>query len=781
MARTGSVGTVFLDVAVNQLNINKLGNSWGKSFAGIGKVIGGAMAVTALTAFARSAIQMGSDLAEVQNVVDVTFGGMSRSVSEWAKTASASFGLNELKTKKYVGTMGAMLKSSGLSSDSAVTMSKSLTGLAGDFASFYNLKHDEAFAKIRAGISGETEPLKQLGINLSIANMEAFALSKGINKTYNAMSQAEQSLLRYNYLMSASADAQGDFTRTSASWANQTRILANQWGSFKASFGQGLINLFAPIIRGINSIMAGLVNLGNTFSAVTGVLFGNQSMASVGADATVAADAVNDLAAATKAAGKAAGKSQASFDTLNILASKSSSGGSKVSGSTGSIGVIKTAISASAITPPDTSSIEAWAEKLQRILNFQNLIDSWNNLKNAITPIGEKVGEGLKWLWDNILVPFGAWVIGDVIPAFFNSVASAAEILNSGIEALKPLGGWLWVEFLQPLGEWTGGLIVDILSGIEAGLSAISDWINDNQSTVETIGIIVGSFAAAWGLVNAALAVSQVVISIVTLLTGLFTGTISAAALATTIFGGVLAVVTSPVTLVIAAIAALIAIGILLYKNWDKVSAWLKKAWSDISSFAVNLWGGVRDWFTRLWGDISGGVRNAWNGIITFFTGFAERIRGIFGGIRSFVSGIWDGLIDGVKSVFNFLSSGLNALIRGINRISFNIPDWVPVIGGRKFGFNIPEIPRLAKGGIVDQPTLAMIGEAGKEAVVPLENNTGWIDLLASKIASASTSGGGDIYLTENIYLDSGELVDTITRKINRKSRQANRTAFATG
>lgn len=172
-------------------------------------------AVRGLINFGKSAIDLGSDITEVENVVDVSFGSMAHKAYEFASTATEQFGLSELAAKQYSGTMMAMLNSSGVAQDAAAEMSTTLAGLAGDLASFYNLDTDTAFQKIRAGISGETEPLKALGINMSVANLEAYALANGITKSYQAMSQAEQATLRYNYLMSVTGQQQGDFARTS--------------------------------------------------------------------------------------------------------------------------------------------------------------------------------------------------------------------------------------------------------------------------------------------------------------------------------------------------------------------------------------------------------------------------------------------------------------------------------------------------------------------------------------------------------------------------------------
>lgn len=202
----------------------------------------------------KKGIELASDLSEVQNVVDVTFGKDSSKINDWAQKALNAFGLSELSAKQYTGTLGAMMKSSGLAGDKVVKMSENLTGLAGDLASFYNLSQEDAFEKIRSGISGETEPLKQLGINMSVANLQAYALSKGIKTSYDKMDQASQTALRYSYLMSVSKDAQGDFARTQGSFANQTRLL-------KTNFEQ----LSAKVMIKTLPALTKIVQIGNDF------------------------------------------------------------------------------------------------------------------------------------------------------------------------------------------------------------------------------------------------------------------------------------------------------------------------------------------------------------------------------------------------------------------------------------------------------------------------------------------------------------------------------------
>lgn len=238
------------------------------AFSRLAKAIGLVMIARKALDTIKTGIDYASDLAEVQNVVDVTFGSATEAINSWSKECLAAYGMNEVSAKRYAGTLGAMLKSFGLAGDAIVDMSKDMVGLAGDMASFYNLDLETAFEKIRSGISGETEPLKQLGINMSVANLEAYALSQGITTAYNEMSQAEQVMLRYNYLMSTTADAQGDFARTQDSYANQTRLLSESWLEFTDIMAEQLLPVLTTIVSWLNNIVAFLTENADMVSAV---------------------------------------------------------------------------------------------------------------------------------------------------------------------------------------------------------------------------------------------------------------------------------------------------------------------------------------------------------------------------------------------------------------------------------------------------------------------------------------------------------------------------------
>ena len=230
----------------------------GKSFLNWKTVAAGAITAigAAVVDFGKEAIEAASDLAEVQNVVDTVFGDDARVIDNWSKKAGEKFGLTETMAKRFTSTLGAMMKSSGLAGNEIVNMSTDLAGLAADMASFYNLDFETAFEKIRSGISGETMPLKQLGINMSVANLEAFALAQGLEKTFSQMSQGEQTMLRYQYIMQATADAQGDFEKTSDGFANAQRRIQSSLESIKTSVGKLLIEPFSQATAGVADFLA---------------------------------------------------------------------------------------------------------------------------------------------------------------------------------------------------------------------------------------------------------------------------------------------------------------------------------------------------------------------------------------------------------------------------------------------------------------------------------------------------------------------------------------------
>ena len=350
-----------------------------------------------------------------------------------------------------------------------------------------------------------------------------------------------------------------------------------------------------------------------------------------------------------------------------------------------------------------------------------------------------------------------------MLPGFLNAVAGAVDFVNQVISDAQPMLQWFWDNILVPIAEFTGGVIVSVLDGIGDALS----WIAENEVAMA----ILEGLAIAIGLVSAALAIYNVA-------TTVFTAVSTAASAAGGVLAAVITAINWPLVLITAAIAAVIAIGILLYKNWDTVKEKAVEIWGKIKEFISNaiekvkevisnvinkiketwsnIWGKIKDTASKVWDGIKSAITGTINGIKTGISNTLNAIKSvwdkIWGGLKTTVTNIFDAIWGAIKGVINSILGGIegmangviggiNTVIGALNNLSFDVPDWVPVLGGKTFGFNITELskvslPRLANGGITTGATLAEIGEAGREAVLPLENNTGWMDELAGKLAS---------------------------------------------
>lgn len=327
-----SIGEIQLDLVVNQGQFNKQMLGISSLAKKTGAALAGAFAIKKIVNFGKECLELGSDLAEVQNVVDVSFPTMSAKINDFAKGAAASFGLSETMAKKFTGTFGAMASAFGFTEKESLKMSTALTGLAGDVASFYNISQDEAYTKLKSVFTGETETLKDLGVVMTQTALDSYALANGYGKITSKMTEQEKVALRYKFVTEQLTKASGDFARTSDSWANQTRLLSLQFDSLKASIGQGLINAFTPIIKVINTVMQKLNVLMEKFAQLTGKAFGKQDTedsVSGYEDMAVSADQAADSAAnvgkSAKKAAKEVKNSTLSFDKINKLDANSSS------------------------------------------------------------------------------------------------------------------------------------------------------------------------------------------------------------------------------------------------------------------------------------------------------------------------------------------------------------------------------------------------------------------------------------------------------------------------
>lgn len=433
MAR--SDGTVYIDTRVDtkgfQKGMNAIEKQTGNmasAFGKLGKVIAATFAISKIVQFGKKAIELGSDLQEVQNVVDVTFTTMSDKVDEFAKKAIQSAGLSETMAKRYVGTFGAMAKAFGFTEDEAFNMSTALTQLSGDVASFYNITQDEAYTKLKSVFTGETESLKDLGVVMTQTALDSFAMSEGLGRTIKQMTEQEKVALRYRFVLNQLSGAQGDFARTSDSWANQVRMLKLNIESIMASVGQVLITVFTPVIKIINVVLSKIAALASSFGAFFELISGKKASGSGGGGSGVAetvggledleagyggaAKKAEDLADSTKKADKANQKYLSGLDEIRTFtsdntstdANKSVGGGSGAGGGAGAVdfGSIDTGNN---VLEQTNSILDAIIKRMRELVKlfkkgFADGLGDISGRMDTIKKASESIKDSLAYIFD---------------------------------------------------------------------------------------------------------------------------------------------------------------------------------------------------------------------------------------------------------------------------------------------------------------------------------------------------------------------------------------------
>lgn len=870
-------GSVIIDTRMDTTGVRNGVSAIKQSFNGLGSavkkiglLIGGAFAVGKLAQFGKECVELGSDLAEVQNVVDVTFTTMSDKVNEFAKNAMTSAGLSETMAKRYVGTFGAMSKSFGFSEAQAYDMSTALTQLTGDVASFYNISQDLAYIKLKSVFTGETETLKDLGVVMTQSALDQYALANGYGKTTSAMTEQEKVALRLAFVQKQLSAASGDFIRTSDSWANQVRVMQLQLQSLKATVGQGLINIFTPVLKVINVLLGKLATLANAFKSFTELITGKKSSGQTSGsgagltgdasgvqdtadaygqaadNASKLADSTEDVADATKDAAKAAKGYLSPLDEINRYSTQdTSSTASKTpsasgSGSGGGGTSLPSAVSNvdyGKVAEGETAldKISKSAEKLAKLLKklwkpFQdawkkegkNTIDAAQIALSGIAKLAKSVGKSLVEVWtngtgttmlttmlkiaQNVLKTIGniasgfadAWNKNNVGTQIIQNIADALVVVMQFVEKIaEDTATWAanldfypllesisnltsaFAPILESIGnvlEWIyKNIVLPMLTWIiEVGLpivinlvSKVATFLADHQPIVEAFGAaLIGAFAAAKiaGLASRVIkSVSGIAMAAKGLI-ALMTGTGG-------IMGGIKAIATAigPAGIFVIAVSAAIAIGVLLYKNWDKI----KEAATKLKDWVIGktraLVDGVTKKLTNLKEKIGGVWKYArekttttfgsmWNTVTTKVGAIRDAIVSKFANARDTVVDTFTKIRDTVASVFNGVIGIVNGAIGTINSAigtvesAFSFGPWkVPTpTGSKTIGFKatfprVPTVPYLAKGAVIPPRSefLAVLGDQKQG------NNIETPEALLRKIVREETAGrqaGGGSY-----------------------------------
>lgn len=900
-------GSVIIDTRLDTTGVQKGVSAIKQSFNGLGSavkkiglLIGGAFAVGKLVQFGKECVELGSDLAEVQNVVDVTFTTMSDKVNEFAKNAMTSAGLSETMAKRYVGTFGAMSKSFGFSESQAYDMSTALTQLTGDVASFYNISQDLAYIKLKSVFTGETETLKDLGVVMTQSALDQYALANGYGKTTSEMTEQEKVALRLAFVQKQLSAASGDFIRTSDSWANQVRVMQLQLQSLKATVGQGLINIFTPILKVINVLLGKLATLANAFKSFTELITGKKSSGQTSGsgagltgdasgvqdtadaygqaadNASKLADSTEDVADATKDAAKAANGYLSPLDEINrystqntsSTASKVPSSGTGSGGSPGGLAGAVGSVDYGKVAEGETAldKISKSAEKLAKLLKklWKPFQDAWkkegkNTISAAqialsgIAKLAKSVGRSLVEVWtngtgttmlttmlriaQNVLKTIGniasgfadAWNKNNVGTQIIQNIADALVVVMQFVEKiaedtatwaanldfypllesisnltsafapiLESIGNvleWIYKNIVLPMLKW----VIEVgLPTVVNLVAKVATFLADHQPIVEAFGAaLIGAFAAAKiaGLASSVIkSVSGIAMAAKGLIS-LMTGTGG-------IMGGIKAIATAigPAGIFVIAVSAAIAIGVLLYKNWDKIKEAATKLKDWVIGKTRGLVDGVTKKLTNLREKISGvwkyvsektttTFKNMWNTVTTKVGAIRDTIVDKFSNARDTVVDIFTKIRDTVVSVFNKVISTINGAIGTINgaistvESAFSFGPWkVPTpTGSKTIGFKatfprVPTVPYLAKGAVIPPRSefLAVLGDQKQG------NNIETPEALLRKIVREETAGrqagGGSYRFTAQI--NRRTLFDEIMKEAQMRRDTSGRNPF---
>lgn len=822
-------GSIRINTKLNTDGFNSGIKSMMGSLGGITKLLGIALSTASLIKFGKESIGLASDLAEVDNVVNKAFGNMRSEMDALADSAIKNLGMSRLMAYQTGSTFMSMGKSMIANSEDAKNMALSLTKLTANMASFFNVSQDLASIALKSIYTGETETLKQYGVVMTEVNLKQFAQEQGIRKSYAAMTQSEKVMLRYQYVMNQLSYIGDDFIDTQDSWANQTRILSEQWKELLTILGSGLITVLTPIVKGLNMIVSALINVGNTISNILSSVFGiqMQQMSATAAAAedvaggyADAADSMGDYADATKKAAKAAKGALAPFDDLNVLQKDTSSGSG--SGSGGSSGMQIQPVDPSA----QTSAIDQIQNKYKNFFDYINKLkdnfvkgfqSSWNKLDVSsqfenIRKSAESIKNTLADIFtdrfvlasvDNF-VQTVATSLGSMAASVTSIGATIAENFFGGMAIFLENNSWDIKGYIQKMFDVSADITALATDGLEAFANVFSVFGDENgqQITANLIQI----FADAFMMVteNAAKFARDVIDCIVTpfvenqdALKDALDGLLGVIAdLTTTISDGVQHVTDKITELYDEHIHPFIenvknGMSELIEKFlefWNTYIQPILASWAEmfedtyenhlkpVIDNVIEIIGLVIDILNDLWTNILqpiiawvienilpvvspildnlgksvkgtvdtildlvnvllAGIKLVFSALKVLFTKDTDKaLRHTENSVRGFVNSV----IQLFESMVNHVVNGLNSLISGFNSIGFDLPDF---LGGGSWHPNIPTIPtvslpRLANGGITTGRTLAEIGEAGREAVLPLENNTGWMDDLASKLAS---------------------------------------------
>lgn len=562
---------------------------WGRAL----KTVSFAAVFKGASSFLAKTINKASEYTEALNMFSVSMGAYGKEAYDYAQQVSEVMGIDPATWMENQGVFNSIITGFGVAEDKAATMSKNLTQLAYDLSSFYNIGIEDAMQKVQSGISGELEPLRRLGYDLSVARLQQEAYNLGIEKNVSEMTQAEKAQLRYHAMLTQVTMVQGDMARTLEQPANQLRVLKAQVEQASRAFG----NLFIPILNAVLPVAVAVVQALREIINAVGELFGVEMADSVewGDEFSGAASATGEIADGMDDAASSAKKLKSymmGFDELNVINPNDSSGADSSAGSSFDLEPIGYDFLGEAVT----ERIDAIRAKLEPFVSWirDNLSD--------IVELVEAVGVGL-----------AAWTIGKGIMNFITALKGfSADGLTPLVGVAISLAG-AFIMAKNAMDAWQNGIDWENLKGMIAG-----------------VAVVVAGLSMAFGVVGAAIGLLIGGLALLTvgfhewITTGeLSTETLWTIQLGLLAVGGAIALLTgSWIPLVIAGV---VAFAVEIYKNIDSIKAAFSTALDKIKS-------AFRTAFT--W--IGNFVKTILNGII-------GRVEGMINRVISAVNSLLDG------------------------------------------------------------------------------------------------------------------------------------------
>lgn len=490
------------------------------------------------------AVDLASQLTEVQNVVDTTFGDMASKVDDFTKTSIQDFGMSELTVKQISSRFQALGTSVGITSqqvangtaltnkalmsqnntlykttDSMADMSLNLTRLAGDMASFYDVDQADVAKSLQSIFSGTIAPLRRYGLDLTQATLSEWAMKNGLDANIKSMTQAEKVLLRYNYVMANTQAAQGDFAKTANTWANSIRVLKQEFQAWGSIIGSVVINALKPFVQALSKVMLKVISLTKTVADALGAIFG-WTIEISGGGATVdgmedIADGVGDIGDSADSSNKKAQKLKKtllSIDEIHALDDNSDSGSGGGSGSGGSGGGGAGSGVDSSLKKTD-GLLEKYKSSIKDLYSLGKYIG--DALASAMESINWKkiyqkadnFGKGLADFLNGLISPrlfydLGATIAGSLNTAlhFLNSFGTTFDWTNFGLSIANGINGFFenfdFALLAKTINAWVQGIYTMLTTAIKNVswkdvLKGITDFLSNLD--IKTVEIIVGT------------------------------------------------------------------------------------------------------------------------------------------------------------------------------------------------------------------------------------------------------------------------------------------------